>query len=160
MRWRALALVGGFAVGGWTRGLDAQVVNLNTVPLAAGNQFDIFPATNLGMGGASIAISVPLLDLFQNPAKGIDSPAHIFTAPTAYSVSDGSGGARSLPIGIYLHSDTWFGGGMVATQEVDIGPGFEQWIRPMAPGDQTVLPNPWAFSDASAKSKRRTAGFV
>ena len=49
---------------------QAQVIPIKTVPLAAGDQFRIFPSQNLGMGRVSIAVDDPLLDPFVNPAKG------------------------------------------------------------------------------------------
>ncbi|MCH1570712.1 MAG: hypothetical protein L7S64_05155 [Longimicrobiales bacterium] len=82
--------------------LPGQVIGLKTVPLAAGDQFLIFPSQNLGMGGASIALQDPLADPFSNPAAGARSTgSSFFSVPTLYSVSDGNGGARSMPVGIH-----------------------------------------------------------
>ena len=58
--------------------------------------------------------------------------------PTFYSVSDENGGARTMPIGIQLRSDDWFGGGMVALQDVDQGRAASNW--------QWVLPLDGTFS--------------
>ncbi len=60
-----------------------QLIGLKTVPLAAGEQFLIFPSENLGMGGASIAHDDPLSDPFSNPAKGArTTESRFFTVPT------------------------------------------------------------------------------
>ena len=48
----------------------AQLISIKTVPIAQGDQFDIFPSQNAGMGGVSIAVADTLLDPFANPAKG------------------------------------------------------------------------------------------
>src|SRR2546430_11993898 len=48
----------------------AQLISIKTVPIAQGDQFEIFPSNNLGMGSVSIALPDTLLDPFLNPAKG------------------------------------------------------------------------------------------
>ncbi len=107
--------------------LPAQIIPIKTVPIAQGDQFQIFPSNNLGMGGVSIAIADPLLDPFVNPAKGARvGPARFFTAPTVYSISRGAGGGRMLPVAAVTGAGAWFGGFSLALQEVDPSrpPGF------------------------------------
>src|SRR5213079_3737059 len=71
----------------------AQLISIKTVPIAQGDQFEIFPSNNLGMGSVSIALPDTLLDPFLNPAKGARlGAARFFGAPTAYGISQGAGG--------------------------------------------------------------------
>ena len=98
----------------------AQLISIKTVPVAQGAQFEIFPSHNLGMGGVSIALADTLLDPVLNPAKGARiSAARFFGSPTAYSVSHDAGGGRTLPLGAFLPSGSWYGGLALALQEVD-----------------------------------------
>ena len=134
--------------------LSGQVIGLKTVPLAAGDQFLIFPSQNLGMGGASFALEDPLADPFGNPAAGVRlTDSRLFSVPTFYSVSGENGGARTMPVGIQLRSDEWFGGGMVALQDVDQGRAASnwQWVFPL---DGTFrLPNPNLLAERSATNR-------
>ena len=137
-----------------TTSLSAQVIGLKTVPLAAGDQFLIFPSQNLGMGAASFALQDALADPFANPAAGVrTTDSRVFSVPTFYSVSGEHGGARTMPIGIQLRSEAWFGGGMVALQDVDQGRAASnwQWTRPLD-GD-FMLPNPDLLADRSATNR-------
>ena len=62
---------------------SAQLISLKTVPLAAGDQFLIFPSDNLAMGGVSIALDDRALDPFGNPAMGSRiEESHVFSSPT------------------------------------------------------------------------------
>src|SRR2546426_1101882 len=84
---------------------SAQLISIKTVPIAQGDQFDIFPSNNVGMGGVSIALADTLLDPFINPAKGGRlGAARFFSAPTVYSISQRAGGGRTLSLG---GSVTW-----------------------------------------------------
>ncbi len=131
-----------------------QLIGLRTVPLAAGEQFLIFPSENLGMGGASIAHEDPLSDPFSNPAKGARSTeSRFFSVPTFYAVSNENGGARSMPFGLHLRSDRWFGGGLVALQDLDQGRRLANW-RPPLDGPLTVtLPRNDALAVRSSTNK-------
>lgn len=125
----------------------AQLVGLKTVPLAAGEQFMIFPSLTLGMGGASIALDDALADPFVNPAKGAwTEGTRFFSVPTFYSVSNDNGGARTMPVGLQLGSKRWFGGGMVALQDLDMGSALVNPLPRFEPGDAAGLPR----SDALA----------
>jgi hypothetical protein len=60
----------------------AQYISLKTVPIAAGDQFQLFPSQNQGMGGVSIALNDSLLDPFVNPGKGsLVQGALVFVSP-------------------------------------------------------------------------------
>jgi hypothetical protein len=110
----------------------AQYIGLKTVPLAAGEQFLIFPASNLGMGAVSIVLEDPLLDPFSNPARGARSTgSRFFSAPTSYTVSNDNGGARTMPVGVQLSGERWFGGVLVALQDLDQGRALARWLPPM-----------------------------
>jgi len=76
----------------------AQLIPIKTIPIAQGDQFQIFPSNNMGMGGVSIALPDSLGDPFANPATTARLRAsRFFSAPTVYSVSGKAGGGRSLP---------------------------------------------------------------
>lgn len=116
----------------------AQLIGVRTVPLATGDQFSIFPAERAGMGGVSIALDDRLLDPFLNPARGAEVGAgRLFSAPVFYDITNGLGSARTLPVGVLLHSPTWFGGGTVALQQI-------------VPGGPSYYPIPWATLDLSS----------
>src|SRR5256712_12233673 len=99
---------------------SAQLISIKTVPIAQGDQFDIFPSNNVGMGGVSIALADTLLDPFVNPAKGARlGAARFFSAPTIYGISQGAGGRRTLPLATIASSDVLLGGGRPPLQQVD-----------------------------------------
>lgn len=134
--------------------LHAQVIGLKTVPLAAGDQFLIFPSHNLAMGGAGFGLEDALGDPFGNPATGArTTESRVFSAPTFYSVSEENGGARTMPIGGQFRGDRWFGGGLVALQDVDQGRAASnwQWVLPL--DGEWSLPNPNIMADRSATNR-------
>ena len=105
--------------------LPAQLISLKTVPVAAGDQFLIFPSERLAMGGASIALDDAWLDPFVNPARGAGiGEAQLFSSPTFYSVSNRAGTARTLPLGAAFGSSGWFGGVYAALQNLKRGDQF------------------------------------
>jgi hypothetical protein len=127
---------------------SAQLISLKTVPVAAGDQFLLFPSRNLGMGGVSMALNDSLLDPFVNPAKGARvSLSQVFAAPVYYSVSENAGSGGSLPVGA-LFGGRFFGGGLVALQELKRG---DEFFGPV-PFWEDVLP-PNALSARSATNK-------
>ena len=102
------------------RPLDAQLISIKTVPIAQGDQFDIFPSQHQGMGGVSIALADTLLDPFRNPARGARlAVPRLFASPTFYGVSKGTGGGRTLPFATFVQRGAWYGGLSLAVQEVD-----------------------------------------
>lgn len=97
----------------------AQLIGIKTVPFATGDQFEIFPSQNAGMGGVSLALPDTLLDPFRNPATGARLlRARFFAAPTVYGVSRQSGGGRTLPLGAFLPMRSWYAGIGFALQEM------------------------------------------
>ena len=133
----------------------AQLISLKTVPVAAGDQFLIYPSRNLGMGGVSIALDDALLDPFVNPAKGGRvTESEFFSAPTFYSISRNSGAARTLPLGALFSSSSWFGGAVAALQQIDMGDRFfgGSITLPGVPIGAT-LPSQNALSEQSATNK-------
>jgi hypothetical protein len=98
----------------------AQLIPIKTIPIAQGDQFQIFPSNNLGLGGVSIALPDSLGDPFANPATTARLRAsRFFSAPTVYSVSDHAGGGRSLPFAMLVRRTNWYGGLAFALQQVD-----------------------------------------
>ena len=101
----------------------AQLIQIKTLPIADGDQFQFFPSASLGLGGVSIALRDSLLDPFTNPAKAArlseKSKGMFFGSPTSYSVSRNAGGGRTFPLGGILRSGSNFGGLAVAIQEID-----------------------------------------
>src|SRR5688572_16330310 len=99
---------------------STQIISIKTVPIAQGDQFNVHPSQNLGMGGVSIAVADTLLDPFANPAKGSRlAGARFYGSPLFYSVSRRAGGGRTLPLAAFARSGAWFGGLSLAVQEVD-----------------------------------------
>src|SRR5688572_7250131 len=101
-------------------GAPAQLIQIKTVPVAQGDQFDLFPSRNLAMGGVSIAVDDPWLDPFVNPAKGARlKGGRVAGAPTVFSMSNDAGGGRTLPLSVLATAGRWFGGLALAFQEID-----------------------------------------
>jgi hypothetical protein len=133
----------------------AQLIQVKTLPLAQGNQFQIFPSANLGMASISIALPDSTLDPFVNPATGSRVHAsRFFGSPTVYSVSKGTGGGRSLPLALLARRANWYGGMALAVQQVDPSrppqsgevvfvPGLppQPGGGPFGPGQVQVQPN-------------------
>jgi len=98
----------------------AQLIPIKTIPIAQGDQFQIFPSDNLGLGGVSIALPDLVGDPFANPATTARlRGSRFFSAPTVYSVSRGTGGGRSLPFAMLAHRANWYGGLALVLQQVD-----------------------------------------
>jgi hypothetical protein len=109
----------------------AQVIPIRTVPISQSHQFDLFPSHGMAMGGVSLAIDDSLHDPFLNPAKGGRLAAsRFFGSPGVYNVSSGAGAGRSLPVGAWLRSGSWFGGAAVAVQQIDLSDNFGPGIPP------------------------------
>ena len=123
----------------------AQLIPVKTVPLAAGDQFLISPSQNLGMASVSIALGDTLLDPFLNPAKGARvQRTLLFAAPAFYSISNGHGGAQTLPVGGLFAGRRWFGGAAAALQQVQSddrsgnGVVFDSWGQPQTLRDRST----------------------
>jgi hypothetical protein len=107
-------------LGFYSSPASTQIISIRTVPLAQGDQFQIFPSNNLGMGSVSIALEDSLQDPFVNPAKGARLRAGRFvSAPTVYSLSQNAGGGRSLPLAALVRTGSWYGGFALALQQVE-----------------------------------------
>src|SRR5215467_8545474 len=132
------------------RRLDAQLIQIKTLPIADGSQWQFFPSANLGFGGLSIALRDSLADPFENPAKGSrlseKGQGLYFGTPTFYSISKDAGGGRTLPIGGLVRRGSTFGGIALALQEINnASPAAQQFFSPNVPvlqSDGTQLPPP------------------
>lgn len=146
------------------RAAPGQLIGVKTVPVATGDQFLIFPSERLSMGGVSIALDDQLLDPFVNPAKGANLRAsQFFGAPMFYNVTQHEGSARTLPLGLLLHSPTWFGGFSVALQQVLAGsPQFTPIplavVQPVSPGTR-ILPYPEPGGTLAQRTGNNMYGF-
>jgi hypothetical protein len=110
---------------------SGQVVSVKTVPVAAGDQFLIFPSGNLAMGGISLALPDTLGDPFSNPATGSRvGESFFFGTPALYHISGGNGSGRTLPLGTLFSSEAWFGGGAVALQELTAADREPWFVNP------------------------------
>lgn len=99
---------------------SAQIIPIKTIPIAQGDQFQIFPSNNLGMGSVSIALVDSLRDPFVNPATTARlRGSRFFGSPTIYSLSGRAGGGRSLPVSVLARRAAWYGGLALVLQQVD-----------------------------------------
>jgi len=145
--WRSI-LVASASLFAVPQVVAAQLIPVKTVPIAAGDQFMLFPSRNLGMAGVAIALDDPLLDPFVNPAKGSRTPeTRLFVAPTLYDVSNDLAVGRSLPVGAQFRTRDWFGALLLSLQELEgPDPGFVPAFEPF-PG--SPLPQPRVLSESS-----------
>ena len=98
----------------------AQLIPIKTLPIAQGDQFQIFPSNNLGLGSVTIALPDSLGDPFTNPATAVRlRGSRLFSSPTVYNVSKHAGGGRSLPFALLARRQDWYGGVALALQQVD-----------------------------------------
>ena len=128
----------------------AQVIPVRTVPVASGDQFLFLPSTTMSLGGVSLAVTDTLADGWSNPARGATLRSSAFVgSPTFYAISHDGGAGKTLPVGALLTDDRWFGGLVVALQQIE-----------NASGDQAVFIEPWVnwvgpprrLSDASSRN--------
>src|SRR5688500_20237899 len=92
-----------------TTTVPAQLIQIKSVPVAQGDQFDIFPSRNLAMGGVSIALEDRLLDPFVNPATGARLRGGVVAAaPGEALVSHEAGGGRTWPASLHTRSRSRF----------------------------------------------------
>lgn len=118
--------------------LAAQSISLKTVPIPAGEQFQILPSRNLGMGGVHVALDDALLDPFANPARGaLLEQLRILALPTLYGEATNMVGGRSFPIAATVPGERFFGTVAFAMQQVD-NPNRFTWIGPVLE-DQSVI---------------------
>lgn len=97
-----------------------QLISLKTAPVATGDQFQVFPAQNMGMGQLSIAVVDSTGDPFVNPAKSARlSGTWAFSTPLYYTITGNDGSARTLPVGALFGRGSWFGGFNIAMQQLN-----------------------------------------
>jgi len=139
--------------------LDAQLVQVKTVPVASGDQFLFFPSRNLAMGSVGLAFSDTLGDPFSNPATGARIRESIFFgSPTYYGISSRNGSGRSLPVGAFFTRGDWFGGGALSLQELKGAKRIQAFWPAMADSrywasSYRVWPDPTQdLSEASARN--------
>ena len=102
------------------RALSSQLIQVRTVPVATGDQFLLVPSSNLGMAGVRFAVADSLADGWSNPAKGAMLGASgVYSSPATYAIGRGGGHGVTLPFSALVVGERWFGGGMVAIQDVD-----------------------------------------
>lgn len=136
--------------------IHAQLIQIKTLPLAQGDQFNFFPSANEAMGSVSIALSDSLLDPFVNPAKGSRLRAlRVFSSPSFYSISRDAGGGSTLPLGGLVSRGNLFGGAVIALQQLDAARPPQTVFPPGV--DFVGLPNQPSFPAAQqlrAKTNR------
>jgi hypothetical protein len=123
----------------------AQLIPVKTIPLAQGNQFQIFPSANAGMASVGIALPDPAFDAFVNPAAGGRiASSRFYGSPVVYSVTRGTGGGRTLPLALLMRRASWYGGLALAIQQVDPGrpPQFNGPIAVATPLPRGGAPDP------------------
>ena len=130
----------------------AQGVPIKSIPVAEGDQFLFFPSERLAMGGVSIALDDRLYDPFVNPAKAVNlSGVNFISAPVYYGFGplnnrSGEGSGRTLPVGAMMNRGGFFGGALMAYQEVVpaenrfccVGPVFADARRVDAVANTTI----------------------
>ena len=103
---------------------SAQGVPIKSIPVAEGDQFLFFPSERLAMGGVGIALDDRLYDPFVNPAKAVNlTGVNFISAPVYYGFGplnnrSGEGSGRTLPVGALMNRDGFFGGALMAYQEL------------------------------------------
>jgi hypothetical protein len=98
----------------------SQLIPIQSVPLATGNQFLIYPAKYFGMAGVSIALTDPYEAAFINPVSGrFIQGTTVFCLPTFYKSTDLAYFNKSFPIAILHKHSTWFSGLTLSLQELN-----------------------------------------
>ena len=114
----------------------AQLIQIKTLPIADGDQWQLFPLANQGLGGVSIALRDSLLDPFDNPAKGArtERPNERHLLRVAHGrtpVSQNAGGGMTLPIGgIWSAPVRRSADFAVAIQEIDAAQTQQGFLPP------------------------------
>ena len=100
--------------------LAAQVIPLKTVPIPSGEQFLLFPTSNLGMADVSVAVDDRDGDPFGNPARGaLLEGLRVHIAPTVYGETRDAVGGRTLPLALTMGNGRQFGTLMIGLQQLD-----------------------------------------
>jgi hypothetical protein len=137
---RAIALVAAHVLSATLTAAHAQVIAVKTAPVSDGGQFAFLPSANLSLGGLSIALADSAHDPFVNPAKGSRlTGVSMFASPTFFSVTRKAGGGITLPIGMNVSGQKWFGQFAIAMQEVDQIGDDQQFLTPSPLSSTGVL---------------------
>jgi hypothetical protein len=102
--------------------INAQYVSVKSLPVAAGDQFILYPSANLAMGNVNIAMADKWSDPFTNPAlAGVSdkSGMEVFVQPTSYFLTNSLGGARTLPLSFFGSYANFFGTLSVSYQQME-----------------------------------------
>jgi hypothetical protein len=109
----------------------AQHINLKTLPIPAGEQFELLPSRTLGMASVRIAVDDPWADPFINPALGARTERlQIMALPTFYGEASNQVGGRSFPLAVLVPGSRLFGSAAVALQQVTGPRRFNWWPMP------------------------------
>ncbi|MBD3225634.1 MAG: hypothetical protein GF313_12975 [Caldithrix sp.] len=131
-----------------TYGVQAQLIEIRSVPVATGNQFSVFPSQNQSMAGVSIAIDDPWQSPFMNPAKGTEmDKTRLFFLPNRYSISDLNESGHSLPLALHMPFVNWYGSLLLSTQELN------------APNNASIN-QPWNSYYTPAKTQSRKNSYA
>ena len=124
LHWTAMVLVVLMGVNS----VSAQLVSLKTIPVATGDQFLIFPSQNMSMGGVHISLRDSLLDHWVNPAQGARIKGmQISSSPVYYSIGNGYGNARSMPLAVIGNKGAWYGGASFTLQAMNTADNQNWW---------------------------------
>ncbi|MCB9058730.1 MAG: hypothetical protein H6627_09195 [Calditrichae bacterium] len=120
--------------------VSAQFISVKSLPVATGDQFLLYPSKNISMGGVNIALADEWLDAYRNPANGFNILSNsIFLQPTFYNISSNLGGARSIPLNLFLKTSGLFfmaGGAFQQLEAANISnPDWAQ-TAPLGPTDR------------------------
>jgi hypothetical protein len=96
---------------------QAQYIDVKTIPVASGSQFDIFPSEMSMYGGISIAVDDEMNDPYVNPAKGMRVRGlWLHTSPGFYYMTNDLGSGKTMPLNLTYGSENRFGGVSAAFQ--------------------------------------------
>ena len=139
----------------------AQLIPIKTIPIAQGDQFQIFPSHNLGLGGVAIALPDSIGDPFANPATaGRLASSRLFAIPTLYTLSGHAGGGRSLPLAMLARRADWYGGLALALQQVDPSRPPQQGFVAVPAVALTLPGGPFPTPEARAHSNTYAFGLI
>ncbi len=108
--------------------LSAQFIGIKTIPLASGEQFNLFPSQNESFGGMNIALTDAWAEAFTNPAKGFESG--LFMLPAVSTISNELGGTATLPVAWHFNDQDYMGSVMFSYQRLNgasVGPRNLAW---------------------------------
>lgn len=96
--------------------LGAQFIGIKTLPLASGEQFNLFPSQNESFGGMNIAMTDAWAEAFSNPAKGFS--AGLFFLPAVSTISNNLGGTATVPVAWHFNNKNFLGSVMFSWQRL------------------------------------------